>query len=143
MNIGYWGVPGTNRATIVHIQYNGQCTLCGYTMSDKYEFQWCARMADRMFVHRYVECKECKKIMLRILDAEREIADIKTHKRHEKKRRNRATQARDTKEAATVAHRYMNMTRCVGGHVIAEGLMCPHCDSYDPPRECHKEKIKP
>jgi hypothetical protein len=143
MNIGYWGVPGTERVTIVHIQYNGQCTLCGYTMSDKYEFQWCARMVDRVLVHRYVECQGCKKTMLRLLDKEAEIAETKVQKKREKKKRNRATDMRDMKEAAIVAHRYMNMARCVGGHVIASGLMCPHCESYDPPRECHKEKIKP
>ena len=143
MNIGYWGVPGTSRVTIVHIQFNGQVTLCGYTMSEKYEFQWCARMVDRMFIHRYVECKGCKERILRMLDEEDKIAKAKTGKQHEKRRRNRVTIARDRKEAAIVANRYMNMTRCIGGHVIAEGLMCPHCDSYDPPRECHKERIKP
>ena len=61
MNIGYWGVPGTNRVTIIHVQDYDQRTLCGYTMSEEYEFQWCARMIDRMFVHRYVECEKCKK----------------------------------------------------------------------------------
>lgn len=144
MNIGYWGVPGTNRATMVHIQEHEQRTLCGHIMSEKYEFQWCARMADRLYVHRYVECDECKKRMIRMLDKEIEEVDKKLAEREAKKakkRRNRATQARDTREAAVCADHYMNMTRCVGGHVIASGLKCPHCESYDPERECHKEKI--
>jgi hypothetical protein len=145
MNVGYWGVPGTERVTIVHVQYHEQVTLCGYTMSDKYEFQWCAKTASA-YMQRYIECKKCKEAFAQIIAKEIEGTQAKLDKRRrkiEKKKRNRATEARDMKEAAVVAHRYMNMARCVGGHVIAQGLMCPHCESYDPPRECHKERIKP
>lgn len=140
MNIGYWGIPGTNRSTIVHIQEHGQRTLCGYTMSEKYEFQWCARMMDRLYIHRYVECKECKKRIIRMMEIEFALIEARIPKK-EPKKRNRATQARDTKEAAACADRFMNLTRCIGGHVLASGLVCPHCDSYDPDRECYKEKI--
>ncbi len=139
MNIGYWGVPGTNRTTIVHVQYLEQETLCGYTMSEKYEFQWCARMAS-LYMQRYIECVTCKERLARMVAKElREVRDRLPKKKP--KKRNRTTQARDTKEAAVCANHYMNLTRCIGGHVIAEGLMCPHCDSYDPDRECYKEKI--
>lgn len=140
MNIGYWGIPGSERVTIVHVQTLGQETLCGRTMSDKFEFQWCARM-DRLFVHRYIECKTCKKRIIRIMEKELEETKARMAAKETKKKRNRATAARDTKEAAVCADLYMNMTRCIGGHVIVEGLMCPHCGSYDPPSECRKEKI--
>ena len=144
MNIGYWSIPGTDRTTMVHIQEYEQRTLCGHTMSEKYKFQWCARMSDRLYVHRYVECERCKKRMIRMLDEEREIAEknlaARTAKKA-KKRRHRVTAARDTKEAAACADAYMNLTRCVGSHVIVSGLRCPHCESYNPEEECHKEKI--
>ena len=52
-------------------------------------------------------------------------------------------ETRDRKEAALVAEVYLNLTRCVGGHIIAAEFMCPHCGSFDPPRECGKEKIAP
>lgn len=68
MNIGYWGIPGTSRATMVHIQFAGQRTLCGYIMSEQYEFQWCAGLSEKAtYIHRYIECDECKARLKAIL----------------------------------------------------------------------------
>jgi len=144
MNIGYWGIPGTDRTTLVHVQEHGQKTLCGYVMSERYEFQWCAKMSDQLSFLQFIECKECRNEMTRLIAKELEEAKERLEARGRKKakkRRNRATAARDTKEAAACADAYMNLTRCVGRHVIVSGLKCPHCESYNPEEECHKEKI--
>ena len=139
MNIGYWGVPDTDRTTLVHVQEHEQRTLCGYTMSEEYKFQWCAKVTS-LYMQRYIECVTCKRKLARMVDKELKEVKARLPKR-EPKKRNRATQARDTKEAAACADAYMNLTRCVGRHVIASGLRCPHCESYNPEEECHKEKI--
>lgn len=57
ISTGYFGVPGTERCTNVHV-YNGvtgRC-LCGYLPNDQYQFQWCAHGVQM----DYVECKSCK-----------------------------------------------------------------------------------
>jgi hypothetical protein len=50
-------------------------------------------------------------------------------------------ETRDRNEAAANAYDFLNLTRCVGGHVIASGFRCTHCESYEPSRICIKEKI--
>lgn len=47
----------------------------------------------------------------------------------------------DQADAAVVADRFMNLTRCLGGRTIASGLICPHCDSHDPDNECRSGKV--
>lgn len=38
----------------------------------------------------------------------------------------------DKTDTIRTAERYMHLVRCAGGRIIAAGLKCPHCDSYNP-----------
>ena len=51
------------------------------------------------------------------------------------------SKAQDTRDR----NRCMNiygpiLTRCFGGRIVVDGFNCPHCDSADPPNECHIPK---
>lgn len=53
---GWFGIPGKERSTNVHIYLgDGKC-LCGYTPHKSYEYQWCANGIQE----DYLECKKCK-----------------------------------------------------------------------------------
>lgn len=43
----------------------------------------------------------------------------------------------DRKELMILADVYLDVTRCVKGHVIMRGLVCLHCDSGCPSEECN------
>ena len=46
------------------------------------------------------------------------------------------TPAQDETDLARLAHNYLSVRRCAGGRLVAQGLMCPHCESYDPEDDC-------
>lgn len=33
----------------------------------------------------------------------------------------------DRQDAASIAHTYLNLSRCPGGRLMVSGLICPHC----------------
>lgn len=57
--IGWWGVPGTCRASKVHIRQDDHTALCGQTFGPKFEYQFCSHVISD-FSLRYVECDACK-----------------------------------------------------------------------------------
>jgi hypothetical protein len=58
--VGYWGVPGTCRTTVVHIKRDWHSALCGQTFGPKFEYQFCSAVVDD-FSLRHVECDACKR----------------------------------------------------------------------------------
>lgn len=47
----------------------------------------------------------------------------------------------DRDDIIRVAGDMLNLTRCCGGHRIAEGYRCPHCGSGNPSEFCRREKV--
>lgn len=41
-------------------------------------------------------------------------------------------EAKDMQDVCAAAHRFLSMTRCVGGRMVATGYICPHCLSFQP-----------
>lgn len=72
MQVGYWGIPGTNRDFKVHIRRDSR-PLCGCRFSPRSEFQWCAH-ADIFTVIEYVTCLNCKAAYDRLIDNARRRA---------------------------------------------------------------------
>ena len=48
---------------------------------------------------------------------------------------------RDRNEKLIVASLYLDTVRCVGGHIVHRGYVCPHCNSTEPSEECHMTKV--
>ena len=74
VTIGWFGVPGTQRHTSVHLRSNGK-SVCGYTPNSKYEFQWCSSRSSGI---EFVECKKCQKIILESMDKKQKTNFTKT-----------------------------------------------------------------
>jgi len=67
LSTGWFGVPGTQRSTNVHVLDNEtkKC-LCGYSPNKNYQFQWCAWGIEK----DYLECEGCKTISKKLLNKE-------------------------------------------------------------------------
>lgn len=61
---GYFGIPGTNRTTKVHVVFafnyakEKMLPACGSLVGKDMEFQWCANGV----VEEYIECKHCRRM---------------------------------------------------------------------------------
>ncbi len=75
MRTSYYGIPGTNKFTKVHVINKHHEPICGNVISEKMEEQWCAQT----IVIDYVECETCKKKAKKILKLalEKQISSIK------------------------------------------------------------------
>jgi hypothetical protein len=49
---------------------------------------------------------------------------------------------RDESEIINLAHKYLPLGRCIGGHRIITGYCCPWCKSDNPSTICFKEEIR-
>jgi hypothetical protein len=49
---------------------------------------------------------------------------------------------RDREEKLALASIYLNTSRCLGGHVVNSGYVCPWCKSNQPSAICFKEKVR-
>ena len=57
LSTGYFGIPGRTTRGAVHIVNAKGKPICGTRLSDRAEFQWCARWV----VVKYIECRSCLK----------------------------------------------------------------------------------
>lgn len=48
----------------------------------------------------------------------------------------------DINDLVACANDCLTLVRCKGGRLIVSGCRCPHCDSYDPQRDCKKPRKK-
>ena len=60
MNMGFWGIPGTNKFTKVHLARgifnSNRNPYCGVKLSDKMEFQFVSSTYQPI---QYIECETC------------------------------------------------------------------------------------
>mgnify|MGYP005847222245 CR=1 FL=1 len=47
----------------------------------------------------------------------------------------------ELRDTAVCADAYLQLTQCMGHRTVVQGLVCPHCESNDPPAVCHGEKV--
>lgn len=47
----------------------------------------------------------------------------------------------DEKDTIVVAHTVANMNRCIGGRIVCEGYICPHCGSANPTEQCRGDRV--
>lgn len=62
ISTGWFGVPGENRSTKVHVVKDGK-PICGAQVGPKMVFQWCARGTH----WGYIDCEHCKAMTRRLV----------------------------------------------------------------------------